>query len=132
MSESPTLCVLVIDDEPVVGRLLRRVLRGHNVEVETHAPTALARLRQGESFDVIVCDLMMPELAGWDLYYQLDMIRPGLAERVLFITGELANPNINQFIDGCQQPLLEKPFDIALFRDELEAFAAALNQRSGG
>ena len=58
--------VLVIDDDQRLGTLVARMLaREHEVTVLTSARAALDRIAAGERFDVMLCDLMMPELTGW-------------------------------------------------------------------
>ena len=56
--------VLVVDDEPAIGRMIQTVLGHHDVEVVSSGESALARLRVDHAFDVIVCDLMMPTVTG--------------------------------------------------------------------
>ena len=61
--------VLVVDDEPLILKLVSAVLAGdHDVTCESRGESALARIRVGERFDAIVCDLMMPQLTGMDLH----------------------------------------------------------------
>src|SRR5690606_37602678 len=79
--------VLVVDDEPMVGQLVRKVLSGHEVIAETSARSALARLRTDAGFDVILCDLMMPDVSGIEFYDQLGAIQAELRGRVVFLSG---------------------------------------------
>lgn len=80
--------VLVIDNEPdigtAIGRLLRRV---HDVAVETEATNALQRLRDGERFDVILCDVQMPVMTGLQFHAAVRELDPSIAERIVFLTG---------------------------------------------
>ena len=62
------LHVLVVDDDPLVSRALARALGDCEVVVTSDARDALASIESGERFDVIVCDLMMPDMTGMDLY----------------------------------------------------------------
>ena len=59
--------VLIVDDDAVVGKVIKRGLRGHTAVVETDARVALRRLHEGERFDVVVCDANMPGLSGHEL-----------------------------------------------------------------
>ncbi len=73
----------MVDDEPMILGALRRSLGGdYNVTCVGDGRRALERLRAGERFDVILCDLMMPELTGMDLHAELAKIdaRPGVAD----------------------------------------------------
>jgi CheY-like chemotaxis protein len=93
--------VLVIDDEPAIGRAIQRVLgAAHDVVVETSARLALQRLAGEPNFDVILCDLMMPNLGGVDVFASLSASAPELAKRIVFLTGGATTANI----------VLAKPF----------------------
>lgn len=59
-----SLKVLIVDDDEVVGRVIGRALAGHVVINETRGSDALTRLRAGERFDSILCDLMMAEMSS--------------------------------------------------------------------
>ena len=61
----------MIDDEPLIARILQRGLARHQVVVASQARDALARIQHGETFDVILCDLMMPDLSGIDVHEHL-------------------------------------------------------------
>ena len=57
--------VLVVDDEELVGRVIRRALSvAHDVTVTTSAAQALAALDAGPPFDLILCDVMLPETSA--------------------------------------------------------------------
>ncbi len=105
--------VLVIDDEPHVGTLLARVLPEHAVTAETSARAALVRLRRGEQFDHILCDLMMPDLTGMDFYDALAYIDPALQSRVIFISAGAFTDRARTFLEQVSNPRLDKPFDMA-------------------
>ncbi|QDG53175.1 PAS domain S-box protein [Persicimonas caeni] len=109
--------ILLIDDEPLIGRSLSRTLRpDHDVEVETSAAKALARLQAGERFDVILCDLMMPDMTGMDFFEQLAETSPDLADEILFLTGGAFTPRAVQFLNRCSNHVLEKPIDSSMLR----------------
>jgi PAS domain S-box-containing protein len=106
--------VLVVDDEPLIARAIRRMLRGmHDVECVESGEAALARLRAGEHFDVVLCDLMMPVVSGRELYEQVRSMSSPLAERFIFITGGAFTAESSEFAASCPRPLLEKPLDKA-------------------
>lgn len=105
--------ILVIDDEPHVGALLTRVLPEHIVTAETSARAALVRLRRGERFDHILCDLMMPDLTGMDFYDSLAYIDPTLQRRVIFISAGAFTDRARTFLEQVSNPRLDKPFDMA-------------------
>jgi len=109
--------VLVIDDDRFVASILHRVLVGdHDVTVETSPLAALRRLDAGEHYDVVLCDAMMPELGGLELYGRLRADCPHVATRVVFVTGGAFAENADQLIADTGRPCLAKPLDIARVR----------------
>jgi PAS domain S-box-containing protein len=112
--------VLVVDDEPRVARSLARALRReHDVSTLTSAREALTRLTESDSFDAVLCDVMMPEMNGVDLHRELERRRPELARRVLFFTGGAFTPATERFVRRMGDRCLEKPFDVAEIRRKL-------------
>jgi PAS domain S-box-containing protein len=117
--------VLVVDDEPGIGRSLARSLgRDHDVSTVTCARDALERLLESDSFDAVLCDVMMPEMTGVELYAELERFRPDLAERVLFFTGGAFTPATQAFVQRMGHRCLEKPFDICEIRRKLAELCA--------
>ncbi len=118
--------ILVVDDEPLAGLALRRLLAPpHEVEVCVRARDALDRLRAGLEVDVILCDLLMPELSGMELHAVLRRERPELARRVVFVTGGGFTPRARAFLLETRAPWIEKPVSIAALRAAIDAVAAA-------
>ncbi len=109
--------VIVIDDEPLVGRSIRRALRGHEVEVFSSGKEAIARLCSDEPFDVVFCDLMMPGVSGMDVFRQVAERRPELASRFVFMTGGAFTRKARSFLKNMQLTCLEKPFELRRIRD---------------
>jgi two-component system cell cycle sensor histidine kinase/response regulator CckA len=104
--------VLVIDDEPGVGRALARMIGAkHAVTVVESGQAGLERLLSGQPFDAVFCDLMMPDLSGMDLYERMRELKPGLAARFVFMTGGAFTPRARQFLETVPNGWLEKPFD---------------------
>ncbi len=102
--------ILVVDDEVLIGVALRRLLSAeHDVEALTCGRKALARISAGERFDVLLCDLLMPQMTGMDLYEALRRIAPDQAERTIFLTGGAFTPRARAFIDSVPNRFLEKP-----------------------
>ncbi|GAC1352642.1 MAG: hypothetical protein NVSMB1_17570 [Polyangiales bacterium] len=115
--------ILVVDDEPTVGITVRRVLRDHDVTLVTTGAQALKLIDMGRQFDVILCDLMMPEMTGVELYEHLEAAHPALVDRVVFITGGAFTPAANLFLDRVPNERLEKPFDMQNLRAVVQRFA---------
>jgi PAS domain S-box-containing protein len=112
ITEPPKKRLLVIDDEPLVGQLVAKVLTSHDVTAETSARAALVRLRSGESFDLILCDLIMPEVSGIDFYEQLGQVDPLLRHKVVFLSGGAFTDRAQSFLDSVPNRRLAKPFDV--------------------
>lgn len=102
--------ILVVDDELIICTSVRRMLsRRHEVVVTTRATEALERVRAGETFDVILCDLMMPQMTGMELHRQLAAF--GHADHIVFMTGGAFTLAARQFLDSVSNQRIEKPFD---------------------
>jgi PAS domain S-box-containing protein len=109
--------ILVVDDEPYVTRALQRSLAGeHEVATANGARAALKLLDQGNRFDVILCDVMMPGMTGMDLYAELSRNAPDQAQRVVFMTGGAFTPRALSFLQEVPNPKLSKPLDLRQLR----------------
>ncbi len=104
--------LLIVDDEPMILRGLQRLFRDeHEVALSKTAREVLGKIREGQRFDLILCDLMMPEMSGIQLYEKLRDLAPGQAERMVFMTGGAFTPRAREFLDRVSNPQVEKPFD---------------------
>ena len=118
------LQILVVDDEALVARSLRRALRDHQVTIASSGQEALDLLATGASFDVVLCDLMMPELTGMDVYERVVAERPELAARFVFMTGGAFTGRARDFLDRVDNERLDKPFDVVKVRELVRDLAA--------
>ena len=119
------LRVLMIDDEAAVGRATRLLLAPeHDVVAVTRAKDALDRLLAGEHYDVILCDLMMPEMTGIEFYEQLTRLAPHYTRRIVFLTGGAFTPHAHEFLDSVGSHL-EKPFTERALRRAIETVSGA-------
>jgi signal transduction histidine kinase len=110
--------VLVIDDEPAIGAAIRAALREeHDVVVAHRAVDALERLKEGESFDLVLCDLVMPEIGGPEVYATIAERWPKLIARMVFMTGGAFTAATGDFIERVRPYVFPKPFRL----DELRA-----------
>jgi CheY-like chemotaxis protein len=111
------LRVLVIDDEPTLGVMIRRVLESEcHVDVATDARQGLERLESTPAYDVILCDLMMPHMTGMDLFAEVARRHPGVERRFVFMTGGAFTPRAANFLAEVGNRRLEKPFDAAALK----------------
>lgn len=115
--------VIVVDDEPLVGRSIRRALRGHDVEVFLSGKEAIERLCTGEPVDVVFCDLLMPEMSGMEVFAKVAAQRPDLASRFVFMTGGAFTPEAREFVKDTSLVCLDKPFELHQIRDLVRARA---------
>src|ERR1043165_10240668 len=122
------ISALVVDDEPGIALLCKRVLSraGYDVTSETHPRMAIEDLQQ-KRFDLLLVDIRMPEVDGFDVISRAQMVQPDTAVLVMtgFGTVETAIQALRQGVDG----LLLKPFNTS--EELLQAVRQALtdNQR---
>ena len=103
--------VLIIDDDPLVASSLRRLLASREVQIADSGRRGIEMLRENDKFEVVLCDLMMPEVSGMDVYETIFEERPDLAERFIFMTGGAFTERARAFLERVPNPKLEKPFD---------------------
>jgi PAS domain S-box-containing protein len=109
--------ILVVDDEELVLRGVRRILsQEHDVIAMVSAEEALAVCVGGEKFDLILCDLMMPDMTGMDFHRELSLVAPEQADRMIFITGGAFTEKARVFLSETHKEHLEKPFYSANLR----------------
>jgi len=111
--------VLVIDDEAAVGRTIQRLLgEAYEVVVLTAGSAAIDLLvGKAEEFDLILCDLTMPDVTGMDVYTQIVQVRADMGERFVFMTGGTFSPRARDFLDQVPNERLDKPFDLQTVRN---------------
>ena len=103
--------ILIVDDEELIVRSIVRTLGGaHNVIGVTAAREALALLQAGDRFDVILCDIMMPEMTGGELHAELLRTLPDQAHRLIFLTGGAFTASAQAFLSNSSNLHIEKPF----------------------
>jgi two-component system CheB/CheR fusion protein len=103
--------ILLIDDEVTVQRALQRLLQrsGHDLTLAANGREGLAAL-QGRAYDVILCDIRMPDLDGPGFYREVARLYPHLLSRIVFLTGDVLSPEVQTFFDQVDCPRLIKPF----------------------
>ena len=129
MVPHPPATILVIDDEPSVIRALAGLLRrdGYRVGTASNGRYALAQLQE-QPYDVIVCDLRMPELDGPAFYAILTRQYPALRQRVIFLTGDTGSEDTRTFLTQCGRPWLRKPSAITTIRHAIQQVLQAFPQ----
>ena len=121
---------LVIDDEPVVRRVVSAMLASQGFEVVEAADGAGGlTLAGGERpFDVVLCDLMMPDVDGVAVHAAMAASHPERLGRLLFITGGAVSGRTAAFVERGDVRVLPKPFTVG----DLTAAIAALDRTDGG
>ena len=117
------LRVLVVDDEPHILHYMEATLEswGHEVVLARDGSQALKRALI-QPFDLIICDLRMPRLGGREMFHTLAQMRPAVADRIIFATGDTVRGDTLQFLEELGRPFLQKPFKL----DELRRVLAAV------
>jgi len=115
--------ILVVEDDADLRRMLARVLSAkYFVTTAGNGREALARIRGGRRYDLILSDLAMPQLDGAQLYWQLIEIAPAQARRMVFMSGgerPIAAQRLLRVVDNAY---LAKPFEA----DHVRALLAQL------
>lgn len=116
--------VLVVDDNATVRRSLVRLLAAQGFEA-TAAENGQAALLlvQEQSFDVILCDLMMPLMDGMTFYDDLSVLRPDLTRRVIFVSAWADQPEVQDFLGRTNRPVVAKPFEMPALVNQIRAVA---------
>ncbi len=109
----PGKAILVVDDEAAVASIIAEALARDGYQVDTAANGALALEKlEARRYDLIISDSGMPVLSGPELYREVERREPRLARRFVFVTGDILNPRIREFLDRVGAPRLEKPFTL--------------------
>jgi CheY-like chemotaxis protein len=115
--------VLVIDDDHSILNVVTRIVGpDHECHATRSGIEALGRIREGQRFDVILCDLMMPVMTGMDLFAQIVAIDRDQAARVVFLTGGAFTSKARAFLQEIPNQRLDKPFELSTLRDVVNSW----------
>ena len=116
--------ILVVDDDELTVKLLQKVLEAWDAKVETaeNGKEALKKLA-AESFDLLVCDIRMPEMTGQELFQHVQDNGYLPPQRILFLTGEKSGA-VKQFLDNSGCYYIYKPLQFLDFSDQIQAILA--------
>lgn len=108
---SRSLTIAVVDDEPEILELVNENLKaaGHTV-LSTSSGTELLSIINDHSPDIILSDFRMPVMSGPDIFAAATQRWPALAERFIFMTGDVLTTDSASFLQELELPVLEKPF----------------------
>jgi len=111
--------ILVVDDEPLIADMMVDMLtaEGYQVDTAANGRLALEKIKQ-QSYELILSDLLMPELDGFELYRELERCRPDLLRRMIFIS--VTTEQYRRFLEETGVPILPKPFELEDLRQLTE------------
>jgi PAS domain S-box-containing protein len=106
--------VLVLDDEPAIAQMLAELLEIIGCSATLcHSPMGALELIEKQKFDLIVSDFRMPRMNGQQFYEAVKQRKPELAQRIIFLTGDVANHETQAFLNSIGNTHLDKPFNLA-------------------
>jgi len=119
--------VLLVDDDVALANTLKLLLESHNFIVTTSA-NGVDALREvmAVDYDVIICDMLMPKMAGDMFYLAVQKVKPQLSSRFLFVTGHADNPKVDSFLKGVDAQVVFKP----VLTDELVRMISFILKRN--
>ena len=123
--------ILVMDDERGFTKGLAQLLRrdGYRVDTADNGKAGLLQL-QAHGYDVLLCDLRMPDLDGVAFYDHLLLHYPAVSQRVIFLTGDTLSLESQAFLDRSGQPWVHKPCTAAAIRSVIQELLQAVAPHS--
>ncbi|MGA2750767.1 MAG: response regulator [Verrucomicrobiota bacterium] len=114
--------VLLLDDDMPLAELTRKILEENGYEVETVADgvQGIKKIMIND-YSVILCDMVMPNLAGDMFYMAVERVKPHLCKRFLFMTGHQGERKIDDFIRSVRGLVLWKPFKTHVLMEAMQA-----------
>jgi two-component system, sensor histidine kinase ChiS len=93
--------ILVVEDDASIRQLIGEVLNseGHDVDMVDNGVSAMLSIQQHE-YDLIFSDIKMPKWSGIELFNDLKRQGHGLEKRIVFVTGDLTNPDTRNFLES--------------------------------
>lgn len=104
--------VLLLEDEPIIGRAISRTLvnQGFTVDIAINGLIAKEKVDAHNDYEFLIFDVKTPVINGIQLYEYLEQKHPELSERVIFTTGDCMGDGTRQFLDRVNRPCLSKPY----------------------
>jgi CheY-like chemotaxis protein len=109
--------VLVIDDEPAICALVDRMLKPeHDVVTTTYPEQAVQMIREGQRFDLIISDVMMPVMNGIEMHAQITAIDAESGDKFVFFTASVLSPELERRLESLPNTILRKPVSVSAMR----------------
>jgi PAS domain S-box-containing protein len=113
--------ILIVDDERAMRTTLAALLSDrYDVLTADSGASAIGTLKKDPAFDAVLCDLMMPEVSGVDVYAWMQSEAPELAQKVVFMTGGAFTTRARELLDRVPNRHVEKPFELGELSAALE------------
>ncbi len=105
--------ILLLEDDESFQEIIKDFLESHSYKVVA-VRNGVEGVREimASDFEVIICDMLMPNLPGDMFYLAVERMRPHLCDRFIFITGLRDNQKVNNFIRKVRGTMLAKPFQV--------------------
>jgi CheY-like chemotaxis protein len=122
--------ILAVDDEALLLKAYRRMLSdAHDLVTALGGHEALALLQKDARFDVVLCDLQMPEMSGMELHAAVTTRYPGLADRFVFVTGGAFSGDARRFLEDSVPAVIQKPFNVEDLLSLVDTIASGKGKR---
>lgn len=110
------LRILVVDDDRPVAEAIAAELDDCDVVVAESGQEVLALIGRDAAFDVVLCDVMMPDMTGMEVHEGIRVVEPALASRIVFMTGGAFTTQAREFLSTVGNTSIEKPFSADALR----------------
>jgi len=105
--------ILIVDDSPQITALLSDVFTTCGAEVLTaNTGREAIRLISSKRPNLILLDVIVPDIDGWEIYHFIQRVYPKLIDRTIFLTGDRWHEEVSQRLNHIELPVIYKPFDI--------------------
>jgi CheY-like chemotaxis protein len=113
--------IVIADDEPNIRLLVKGILSRDYTILEARNGEEAIDITRAEKPDLMLLDIKMPVISGIELYRQLEAKDPSLAQRVIFITGDVMEVITREFLDRTGAPHIAKPFNIGQLKKSIDS-----------
>jgi len=126
---APRRRILILDDDAAFADLTRMILETNGYEVET-AADGVQGIKKilASDYAVVLCDMMMPNLAGDMFYLAVERVKPHLCKRFLFMTGHSGDRKTDEFVRKIRGLILWKPFQSHVLMESIRAIEQKCGQ----
>lgn len=123
--------ILVVEDDESVSKFIERVLHDHSVSVIRNGPAAIEWCCR-EWPDLVLCDVMMPDIRGDEIYEAVRQREPRMADRFVFMTGGAFSEETRDFLACTTNPVLNKPLRLGVLSEVVNTALWESGGREGG